>query len=341
MVRPLVVVCLGVSYVLPAFAQSAERKTAALDAADCNGVPYDRASLIELLRVELGALGVERVVATSAEASALRLSIAPTTCDPSTSELVLRVTEPGSPVFKERKMPLADVPLPNRSRALAIALAELAREAPVVENTPAPTPAPVAEKPAETPRPPSPPLAALLSDMPPRPEPRPWFGAGSVMRTFPSDSIAAFGIEALVALPVADEVRVSLGADAATGRAGPSSDSAAVGAVTAFVGVGWMLGDTTTLELGPRMHVGYGWAKDVFTLTDDPTSDHVVLLGTLAGTVHLGLPRDLHGHVGIEMGVGLLDAALFDPSLVDDRGGADEVGPVIELGARLGVDWEL
>jgi hypothetical protein len=41
------------------------------------------------------------------------------------------------------------------------------------------------------------------------------------------------------------------------------------------------------------------------------------------------------------MGVGLLDAAVLDQSMVDDRGSATEIGPVIELGLRLGVDYDL
>lgn len=310
-----------------------------LDAAECSGLPYDRASLLELLRVELGALGVGRVTASALEPSGIRFSISPATCDPSTSELVLRVSEEGSTAVKERRMPLADVPLPNRSRALAIALAELLREPAAVE-----TPPKAPEKPHETPSPTPPapiPVAPVLNQPPPSKPPAPWFGVGSVVRTFPSDSIAAFGAEAFVALPVSDELRLSFGADAQTGRAGPWSDSTTVGAVTAFGGIGWMFGDVTPLELGPRLHVGYGWAKDVFTLTDDPTSDHIVVLGTLAGTVHFGLPRELHGHVGLEMGVGLLDSALLGQSAIDDRGQADEIGPALELGARLGVDWDL
>jgi hypothetical protein len=184
-------------------------------------------------------------------------------------------------------------------------------------------------------------VAPVPAQLAPPKSPAPWFGVGSVVRTFPSESIAAFGAEAFVSLPVSDELRLAFGADAQTGRAGPASDSTTVGAVTVFGGIGWVFGDVTELELGPRLHVGYGWAKDVFTLTNDPTSDHVVLLGTLAGTLHLGLPRDLHGHVGLEMGVGLLDSALLGDSASDNRGQADEIGPAIELGARLGVDWTL
>lgn len=338
MVRPLALGIVVLTCASGAFAQVADPRTVELDAAECRGVPYDRASLIELLKVELGALGLERVIPSGIEPGAVRFAITPRGCDPNTTELVLVVTRAGAPAPKERRMPLADVPLPNRSRALAIALAELLREPDAVAPPPEP-PKPVALPPS--PVPPAPAPAPILVSQEPAPPPLPWLGGGTVVRTFPSRSIAVFGLEALVELPVADELRLSLGLDAQTGEAGPSTDSIRVGAVTAFVGAGWMFGGLTQLELGPRLHLGYGWAKDVFDLTNDPTSDHLVVLGTLAGTLHIGFPREVHGHVGVEMGAGLLDAAVFDKSMVDDRGGAGGIGPVIELGFRLGVDYEL
>ena len=65
------------------------------------------------------------------------------------------------------------------------------------------------------------------------------------------------------------------------------------------------------------------------------------MLGTLVGTVHLGLEKDFHGHAGIELGAGLLDNELLDDSLVDERGAANDIGLVIEIGVRVGVDYEL
>jgi hypothetical protein len=340
-VRPLVFGSLCLTCASGAFAQVADPRIVELDAAECTGVPYDRASLLELLKVELGALGVERVIPSGTGTGAVRLAITPRGCDPNTTELALVITRAGAAVPKERRMPLADVPLPNRSRALAIALAELLREPDAVAPAPEPAPTPAAPVPAlATPVPPAPapgPSAVFPETRPPVP----WLGAGTVIRSFPSRSIAVFGLEGFVELPVASELRLSLGLDAQTGEASPSKHSTSVGAVTAFVGVGWMFGDVTQLELGPRLHLGYGWAKDVFDLTNDPTSDHVVALGTLAGTLHIGFPRAVHGHIGLEMGVGLLDAAVLDESMVDDRGDAAEIGPVIELGVRMGVDYEL
>ncbi len=54
-----------------------------------------------------------------------------------------------------------------------------------------------------------------------------------------------------------------------------------------------MFGSEVQLALGPRLHVGYGWAKDAFFTNDD--SEHLVVMGALAGTTHFGLDRDVAG----------------------------------------------
>jgi hypothetical protein len=334
-VRPLIV---AFACLVCVPARAADRRVAELDATACAGVPYDRASLSELLRVELGPLGVERVILSGSERGGLRCSITPPGCDPGTTELLLVVADADG--SRERRMPLADVPVAHRSRALAIAFAELVREldAPLAPPTPPAPPAPPAPAAPPTPTVPAAVAPAPLPHVLEPPAPRPWLGFGSVFRTFPSEDVAALGVEASLTLPIARELRLSFGADGQLGSAGPAYERTRVGAVTAWIGTSWTFGETPVLELGPALHVGYGWADDLVALSDDPRSDHAVFLGTLAGTLHVGLAREFHGHVGLEMGVGLLDTSLFGG---DERANAGELGAVLELGARLGIDYEL
>jgi hypothetical protein len=322
----------------------------------CEKGPFDEARLLELLRVELGAIGVSDVRESGKNNPAGPLPsdlLAAVVfdvpdCSPSTDQLTIEVVDRATAKTVERRMQISDVAYDERPRALAIAVAELLQaswaelelraktgvgidvppelRAALVERLSSAVTIPVA---------PQLPAPALL--LPPGTTPAPHresasFSATALVRAFPSRDTALLGAQAALAVPLRKFLTLHVGGDAAFGDAQVSLGGVHVSMATGSAGIAFAAGTRTVLEIGPQVAVGYAWASgspSAGSGASGSSYSHFVALACLSGTVRI--PADAFtALIGMDLGAAFAQASF----LVDDARAAG-IGGVM-FGARLG-----
>jgi hypothetical protein len=337
--------------------------TVRVAAPPCTGVPFDRARLFELLRVELRPLGVTNVAGDDAQAeappapvldaaSSAVVLVSPFACS-ETAEVVITIADRATLKTVTRRLRVSDVDLTGRPRVLAIAIAELlgaswveyalggasvapagvpedaqralaAKLVPAVSAQGARVPSPVADEP----RP-----GVERGD----PEqPRPWVVDGAAMvRLFPARSTAILGGALGASRTVAGGVRLHLSGEAAFGEADVRVGRVTVNAVTGSLGVGFSTAGPVELELEPHVVIGAGWATghadDSETVVSQTHTDFLGI-GAISGTVRVAANR-LSPFAALELGY-----TFRGVSFLADEARAAGLASVV-FGARVGCGW--
>ncbi len=258
-----------------------------------------------------------------------------------TIQVVDRVTSK----IVQRTMSIGDVAFDERPRALSIAVAELL-QASWAELELGVAPAPGVDVPPEirasivqrlAPAPVVQPVAMSPSELAPRPAPvapaRPHalLEAAALVRAFPSRDTALLGGALSLSFPAGRPWALHVGADAGYGDSRVANGTVGITAVGGSAGIALVAGDATSLELGPRLYVGYVRASGSPSGSDTRgfTYSSAVALALLSAT--LRVPS--HGFtalVGLDAGAAFVQAAfLADSARVAGMGG-------VTLSARLG-----
>jgi len=334
--------------------------------APCSDPPYDPARFAELLRVELTAFHVE---ATPTNAPALPgdavahavIALSASDCKRLGHEAELRVTDGETHTELARRVELADIAFDARARTLAIAAAELYRaattESPVPAAAPAapsgaplasaaPAAAPVAlTAAAPPPRPPAPPRATQPAlDAEPDRSAKTTLEAAFVYRNYASERSALLGGDLAARARVASWLGARAGAELGFGAATLPFDDA--NAVTGNVALGLALGHvglmlrskgSPSIELGPRLALGYGWVERRLGSPQTRVNGWISELA-LEASVLAPISSRCFGFIKLDLGHSLggvaLEAAARTP-------GATSVGLAgIFFGAGIGVGLE-
>jgi hypothetical protein len=302
----------------------------------CEPGPYDRADFLELLRVELAALGVTNLVVHAAsaemagestarsETTLATVIVTPTACTPDADTVVLEIVDHTSKKSVERRMTLGDVGTDARPRALALAVVELLgaswaelflprsrapdqQELPEsVRNaiavrlraTPPPQVAPPQPAPAE-------PQIEPIAAAPPESEPhRARLGARASFWSMPSRGTSLLGGGLGASYDSSQTVRFHLGGDVNVGDARVTQGDVNVGWAEATIGFDLVARSDVELAIGPRLRAGYGWA------TGDParadvtgsTRSGAVVALLAGGTVRVPMTSRVFATLGLELG---------------------------------------
>lgn len=340
-------------------APSGSRAGVRLVAPACAGVPFERARLLELLRVELRPLGVTEVEGADAQpepapvidaASSAVVLVAPFECN-ETPEVTLTIADRATMKTVTRRVRISDVDAAGRPRVLAIAIAELLGASWVEYALPGAAAA-QAGVPEDARRALATKLvpavsalrsAALAAHAAPAPrvvEPdaeRLWsVEAAAITRLFPSRSTAILGGALGASRVVASGVRLRLSAEAAFGDADVPVGSITMGAVTGNAGVGFFTAGATQLEIEPHVALGAGWAKghaDDSQRVVASTYTDFLGIGAVNGTVRARAGR-FTPFATLELGYTFGSVEFF----VDEARAAGFDSVV--FGARLGCGWE-
>lgn len=320
--------------------------TVAVYAPACIGQPFDRSALGELLRVELRALGVTNVfvdspdaVTTSLKAAPLAIAVvSPDSCDPNAREVTIRVVDRTIPKSLERRMVISDVAVAERSRALAIAIAELlAASFAELELAGAPQGLGV---PPEV-------RAAIVARLVPaadaasraaahdlearfaardrqeraaaeeraRRDQASSIDAAILARAFPARGTALLGGLVEARFRSTSPFAFHVGADLAVGDTDVPIGSVAVGAAAGRVGAAVTTEGSTQLEIGPVLEAGYSWAKGS---TSDPNAQgqsygNALVLALLNATVRVHGASSWDALVGFDVGYALASVRFEAP----------------------------
>jgi hypothetical protein len=316
----------------------------------CIEHPYDRAGLIELLRVELGALGVTDVVVGQPRVAGNRRTagrllaavvLTPNTCDPATVEVTLQILDRASSKKVERPMAIGDVELAGRPRALAIAIAELLQaswaELEFATAAPPAVPVPPALR------------AALAAKLAPgvdsaRAEMRAAFEArhpslelSGVAQSFPTRATALLGAELSIRSRFGEHGAWHLGVGTGFGSTEVGIGAIAIGAATGSVGVAFTTGGTAEFELGPRLDAGYGWATGTARSSNvrGKSYGNGVVLGLVEATLRVHSESWWTLLLGLDVG-----QSIADVSFLSDTAQAAGIGGVV-VDARIGAGARL
>jgi hypothetical protein len=347
----------------PAPAAPGPGVTVRVEAPACTRVPFDRARLFELLRVELRPLGVTEVAGEDAQAKtepapvldaadAAVVLVSPFACN-ETEELVITIADRATLKTVTRRLRVSDVDLAGRPRVLAIAIAELLGaswvEYALGGGSVAPASVPedaqrvLASKlvPAVSAQ-----SAPVVSHAPvePRPRvergdsqrPRFWTVDGAAMvRLFPARSTAIAGGALGASRTVAAGVRLHASVEAAFGDAHVRMGRVAVNAVTGSLGVGFFTAGPLELEVEPHVALGAGWATghadDTETVTSHTYTDFLGI-GAISGTLRAAAER-LSPFATLELGY-----TFHGVSFLADEERAAGLASVV-FGARVGCGW--
>lgn len=323
----------------------------------CDKGPVDTSRLVELLRIELGAIGVADVrIGQQASKGTLDESVLAGVliswpgCDALAQEVTIEVVDRVTSKTVSRTMALNDVPFEERHRAVAIAIAELL-QASWVELEMAPRKTPSADVPPElrasiverlSPAPvvPTPSRTAPESVVPkviaPELTDGPSLAALAMLRAFPSRNTALLGATAALSVPLTRLWSFHAGADAGGGDTQVALGSITMAAVTGSVGLAARAGTVTKLEVGPRFHAGYAWASGspAGASSSGSSYSHFIALAALSATLRVPA-TGWTALLGIDVGYTLAEASF----LVDDARAAGIGGAVIggSLGAAFGI----
>jgi hypothetical protein len=330
----------------------------------CVERPYDRASLVELLRVELGALGVTDVVVGQppgrhgpSDRLLAAVVLTPTTCDPATVEVTLQVLDRASSKKVERPMMIGDVELAGRPRAMAIAIAELlqaswaelefAAAAPPAVPVPPALRAAIAAKLA-------PGVDAARAEMKAalaardrldseaneareRRQEKPLVELSGMARSFTTRSTALLGAELSTRHRFGDHGAWHIGFGAGFGGTEVGIGTIAVGAATGSAGVAFTTGGTAEFELGPRLDAGYAWATG--TARSSNVNGKTYGAGVVLGLVEATLRVHSESWWTLLLGLGA-GQTIADVSFLSDTARAAGLGGVV-VDARIGAGARL
>jgi hypothetical protein len=340
--------------------------TVSISAPPCIAVPFDRGALVELLGVELRAFGVTSVHiaapdgATPPTSSLLAsVTLSPPVCDPSVSEMTIRVVDRASSKTVERRMVVSDIAPPERPRALAIAIAELL-SASLAELELQGAPPPAVEVPPAVHR------VLVGSIVVPKEDPRldaalraetvraakdneekekagrradqeraPAVDLAVFARAFPSRSTALLGGMGMVRFRGGEHFVMRVGGDAAFGDTDVTNGSVATNAVTAGFVAAYTTDGPAELDLGPAVHVGYAWASGTpaNTATIGRTTGNALVLAAASATLRVHTESNWVGLVGVDLGYTLLGVSFFS----DNLRAAGTGGALLGLRAGAGV----
>lgn len=340
-----------------------------LRAPPCIERPFDRAGLVELLRVELGALGVTNVVIAPSETRAsssndvllAAVVLTPATCDPAASEVTLEVLDRASSKKVERRMTIGDVEFAGRPRALAIAIAELLQaswaELALAGAAPPAVPLPSALRTVLAAR-----IAAALdgqraseqrqmkaaieahdllesevSESRHQKQKGTLFELSFMTRDFPTRSSALLGGEAAIRRRLGEHGSLEGGLGAGFGGTEVGTGAISMGAVTGHFGLAATTGGATELEIGPRLDIGYGFASGTSSApgVKGASYGNAVVLGLLQATLRLHTESWWTLLVGLDLG-----HSLADVSFLSDASHAAGIGGVV-IDARVGLGARL
>ena len=319
----------------------------------CAQPPVDTTRLIELLRIELGAIGVADIrtggpgsaVGTLDQAVLAGIIVSWSSCDVAAQDVTIEVVDRVTSKTVARRMTIVDVPFDERHRALAIAVAELL-QASWAELELLPKKPPAVAVPPElrasivgrlAPAPPAPqtkvlPPAAAAS---PRAE-RAAVEGTAVLRAFPSRNTSLLGAALTLSVPVTRLWWVHAGVDAGGGNTEVAAGSITTVLAAGSLGLSAVAGTTTKLALGPRFSAGYAWGTGS---PGGPSAEgrgysHFVALAALSATLRVPA-AGWTALLGVDVGYTLVQASF----LVDDTRAAGVGGAIFGagLGAAFGI----
>lgn len=343
--------------------------TVRLVAPACSGVPFDRARLVELLRVELRPLGVTEITGGSDppgalpapamdDGSAAVVLVAPFACD-EVAEIALTIADRATKKTVTRRLNVTDVDAAGRPRVLAIAIAELLG-ASWVEFALSASPSEPSSVPGNAQRALASKLVPALSarglgegqSVPPAASPdsgemrepvQPvapsllWrLDAALITRLFPGRSTAALGGALGASYAFSPVVRVHLGGELIFGEADVSAGSIATNAATASVGIGFTAPGALDLEIEPHVVLGAGSATghpgDGQRVQSRTYTDFLGI-AAVSGTLRARAGR-FTPFVALEVGYTFAGVSFF----ADESRAAGFAGPM--FGARIGCGWD-
>jgi hypothetical protein len=315
----------------------------------CSELPFDAAQLNDLVEVELRAAGIEKFDTSQGATSPVNeptalVVLGVRDCSVNAGEIELRLVEPGSGKSAVRSMPIADISVELRPRAIAIGIIEMIN-ASWKDIAPRPVDPPAVQAPAE-----SAPVATLRAvGTTTAGEPARDAGSGDQARpaegvrtgvavnlgawNFPSRSTTLLGPGAAVGLR-SGSFRGSLGGHAAFGETVTSMGSVDVRWMSGYVGAGLQGSGTLSAMLEPRLYLGYAWAQGNpgAPQVEGSTEGRLIVAAMLAGGVRNALSESWDLLADLELG-----AALRGVSFLSDAEPAAGLSGLI-LGARVGVE---
>jgi hypothetical protein len=322
----------------------------------CPDPPFDAENLAALLRIELLGLGVE--LGEGGGDDSLNIVVDAPACLPSVIEL--RIEDSAHEALSQRRLSFIDRPFDERGRVLALAIAELMREAlaaPPEEIEMIPEEDGEEEEEVEAVEEDRTNLdeeqvrraialeveRALAARRSPRPEPEPRrgeLGASLVLRGFPVNSGALLGGQVRLLFRLSERAPLILTLDGEYGSGGGSARRGEVGTQAAGGGVGFGLtGSSGRLDglITARLWMGRGWTQGFTTLEDVATAggSSFLLDLSLAAALRIRLFPRVRMRVGLALGyvvVGLVP-------LSEGREVGGFAGP--SFGLDLGIDVSL
>lgn len=264
MTRGPALLCALIAWGSEARAQGAERPTrVVVGALGCDALRFDRARWQALLRAELETDGVEDVrfegAASDGGVGALAtIALTVPECAAGADAVAVRIGHTPTGALAQRSVELGDLPVGERPRALALAVAELLRrswsEASPAAAAPAvmPPPQPVVERPAVAPSPPPPPRWTV--------------GAAFELRWFPGDAVVLYGARTRLAWAPWRGRRLRLVAELGVSASGVSDrlGDVALGMATGSVGAVVRFGSGRFVgEVGGVVEAGGAWVSGV------------------------------------------------------------------------------
>jgi hypothetical protein len=301
-------------------APAAQPQTVWLTFPECPELPFDAAKLVELLRLELEAIGVHRfevaasdaVRTTQDDGATAWIALKIPSCSSAAEEISLALSNHGTGRETERVMHVADLPGDLRSRAIAIRVVELIRTAwsdlavpfePATLARPMPTATPMAPvspgaRPVATPVATSARSTRGFADTAVRQST--WLEGGLAVLAFPSRATGLVGPATTLAYDY-DRLRLSVGGRALFGQALASGGSADLGWASGYIGVG---ARTTHVVLEPRLFLGYAWATGSASgvSVHATTAGGFVLAAALSGGIRSRILRDVDVAIDVEAG---------------------------------------
>lgn len=395
-------------------AQSPLPKSVQLHVTPCKKLPFDRASLQDMLQVELIASGIDSLevvgqappIWRERSGSKMAVIVGVRHCDRQSNDVTLLAIDARTNRSSGRSMVLSDVEPQLRGRAIAIAIVELLRTNTTQPVIAIPEARPIAPKvaaapaepnvtegaapspPAAPPRPseasptnepataasPNPlrqphiaapqPERTLAPNADPRPFAPPWaaesatppesdvgttdvderarqttrgpfFGGGALIRYFPERDTRLIGASALAGYSF-NYFRLVGGMEFGAGEVTVPAGRVEARLFTGFVGASLVAGTDLEVEVGPRLHMGYGLgrgrANDLVT-TEPLTADGRVAHVGVAATLRLPIWRGWTAYAGAEGGHTLWGLSFYSDDTV--AAGLSQVA----IAGTLGVTW--
>jgi hypothetical protein len=344
--------------------------TVTVHAPPCIERPYDRARLLESLRIELALVGVREVIVRNSpepdppgDRLLASIALSPFECSADAEDVTLTVLDNASSKRVERRMTFGDVPVAERPRALAIAISELLQASlSELELSGAP---PASVRPAAAVR------AAVVERLKPaeaaarreterqveaafeanarqssydralkeQRERAPELELGGFVWSFPIRGTALIGGLTAIRFRGGGALSYRIGGTVGAGGVEVPTGSASVGAATGSMSLGLSTGGSTELDVATTLHAGYGWARGTPSAAAVGVSGryygNAIVLLLLGATLRARSESAWSLLAGLDVGYVVADVSfLSDASRVAGIGG-------VTVGARAGVSLNL